>query len=221
LYESYNFGGEVRREIVLIGPVGVGKMTVCKLLAERLNISKVSMDDVLFGYFREVWFDENHWKLIAEKLGKPAAYRYLKVFGSYGVKRILEDNKDCVFEFGGGGVMGEFPDEFAAMKAALADFENVVVLIPTSDERESLQSLYVNRRRTVTPPRSWSKYLAQFLNLPFRWNPIGVPTFFLETGCGSRTRADAVGGHCSTPIYTLGAGAAVNTCFVTSMTTSG
>ena len=32
----------------------------------------------------------------------------------------------------------------------------------------------VNRRRTLTPPRSWSKYLAQFLNLPFSWNPIGV-----------------------------------------------
>ena len=32
----------------------------------------------------------------------------------------------------------------------------------------------VNRRRTLTLPRSWSKYLAQFLNLPFSWNPIGV-----------------------------------------------
>ena len=92
----------MRREIVLIGPVRVGKTIVSKLLAERLNISNVSMDDVLLGYFIEVWFDENHWKLIAEKLGKPAAYRYLKVLGSYGVKRILEDNKDCVFDFGGG-----------------------------------------------------------------------------------------------------------------------
>lgn len=96
----------MRSEIILIGPVGVGKTTVSKLLAEKLSIPKVSMDDVLFNYFREVGFDENHWKLISEKLGRPAAYRYLKVFGSYGVKRILEDHHDCVFDFGGGGVTG-------------------------------------------------------------------------------------------------------------------
>jgi shikimate kinase len=132
----------MRGEIVLIGPVGVGKTTVSKLLSERLGIPKVSMDDILFGYFREVGFDEAHWKLIAEKLGKPAAYRYLKVFGSYGVKRILEDSRDCIFDFGGGGVMGEFPDEFVAMKAALAEFENVVFLIPSPEKTESLQFLY-------------------------------------------------------------------------------
>lgn len=143
----------MRKEIVVIGPVGVGKTTVSKSLAERLNVPKVSMDDVLFDYFREVGFDENHWKDIATKLGKPAAYRYLKVFGSYGVKRILQDNKDCVFDFGGGGVMGEFPDEFAAMKAALADFENVVFLIPTKDKAESLQYLY---QRLKMNPAGWT-----------------------------------------------------------------
>jgi shikimate kinase len=143
-------GGIVRNEIVLIGPVGVGKTTVSKLLAERLSIPKVSMDDILFDYFRDVGFIEEHWKSIAEKLGRPAAYRYLKVFGSYGVKRILEDHKNCVFDFGGGGVMGEFPDEFAAMKSALADFENVVFLIPSPDKKESLEFLY--DRLKINPP---------------------------------------------------------------------
>jgi hypothetical protein len=132
----------MRKEIVLIGPVGVGKTTVSKLLSERLNIPKVTMDDVLFGYFREVGFDEAHWRLIREKLGGPGAYRYLKVFGSYGVKRILEDHRNCIFDFGGGGVMGEFPDEFEAVKTALADFKNVVLLIPTKDKAESLRLLY-------------------------------------------------------------------------------
>jgi shikimate kinase len=132
----------VRKEIVLIGPVGVGKTTVAKLLAERLDLPRVSMDDVLFDYFREVGFDEEHWKGIAEKLGRPAAYRYLKVFGSHGVRRMLEDHKNCIFDFGGGGVMGEFPDEFAKFKAELAQFENVVFLIPSADKKESLQYLY-------------------------------------------------------------------------------
>lgn len=140
----------MRNEIILIGPVGVGKTTVSKLLAEKIGISKVSMDDVLFGYFSEVGFDENHWKQIAEKLGRPAAYRYLKVFGSYGVRRNLEEHKNCVFDFGGGGVTGEFPDEFAAMKSALNDFKNVVLLIPAEDKKESLQYLY--DRLKIDPP---------------------------------------------------------------------
>lgn len=95
-------------------------------------------------------FDESHWQLIGEKLGRPAAYRYLKVFGSYGVKRLLEDHQDCIFDFGGGGVMGEFPDERAAFQKALGDFENVAFLIPSPDKKESLQ--YIYDRLKIDPP---------------------------------------------------------------------
>lgn len=140
----------MRNELVIIGPPTVGKSTVSKILADRLAIPRVCMDDLLFSYFSEMGFDENHWKLIGEKLGRPAAYRYLKVFGSYGVKRLLESHKDCVFDFGGGGVTGEFPDEFEAMKAALQDFKNIVFLIPTSDKKDSLQYLY--QRLGINPP---------------------------------------------------------------------
>jgi hypothetical protein len=50
---------------------------------------------------------------------------------------------------------------------------------PGNDQPESVLRLVtanrlVNRRPTLTPPRSWSKYLAQRLNLPFSENPIGV-----------------------------------------------
>ncbi len=108
------------------------------------------MDDVLFNYFREVGFNESHWKEISEKLGRPAAYRYLKVFGSHGVKRIVEEYRDCVFDFGGGGVTGEFPDEFESIKSALSDFKNVIFLIPTNDKSESLRYLY--DRMKINPP---------------------------------------------------------------------
>jgi shikimate kinase len=140
----------MREELVIIGPPTVGKTTVSKLLAEKLGIPRVSMDDVLFTYFKEVGFDEDHWKLVSEKLGRSAGYRYLKVFGSHGVKRLLESHHNCVFDFGGGGVTGEFPDEFAAIRAALNDFKNVVFLIPSADKRESLQYLY--GRLGINPP---------------------------------------------------------------------
>ena len=115
-----------------------------------LGLPRVCMDDLLLSYFAEKGFSEAHWKEIAEKLGRPAAYRYLKVFGSYGVKRLLESHRDCVFDFGGGGVTGEFPDEWAEMKAALGNFRNVIFLIPSPDKKESLRYLY--DRLGINPP---------------------------------------------------------------------
>jgi len=142
-----------RKEIVLIGPVGIGKSTVSALLSQRLGLPKISMDDLIFGYMAEVGFSESHWKEIMEKQGKPGAYRYLKVFGSHGVTRLLESHEDCIFDFGGGGVMGEFPDEFARMQAALKPFPNVILLLPTEDKAESLQFLY---DRMKIKPDGWT-----------------------------------------------------------------
>lgn len=155
----------IRTEIVIIGPVAVGKTTVSKILAERLGMARVSMDDVLFGYMREVGFDEDHWKLIGEKLGRPGAYRYLRVFGSHAVERMLEDHHDCVFDFGGGGVMGEFPDEWMRIQQALAPFKNVVLLMPSPDKDESLSFLY--ERLGIKPP-GWT-ILEHLVHHPSHW----------------------------------------------------
>ncbi len=152
----------MRNEIILIGPVGVGKTTTSKLLAESLGLQRVAMDDLIFSYFSEMGFEENHWKQIGERLGRPAAYRYLKVFGSYGVKRLLDEHRNCVFDFGGGGVMGEFPDEMAAMKTLLSEFSNVVLLLPCSDKNETLQFLY---QRLKIQPSGWT-ILEHLVNHP-------------------------------------------------------
>jgi len=130
----------LRDEIVLIGPVSIGKTTVSKTLAEKTGLPRVSMDDLLFGYMAEVGFCEDHWKEIIEKQGKTAGYRYLKVFGSHAVKRLLESHENCIFDFGGGGVTGEFPDEFSRITEALKGFRNVVFLVPSP------------RQSRITPP---------------------------------------------------------------------
>ncbi len=143
----------LRNEIVLIGPVGVGKTTTAKLLAEKLSIPHVAMDLLLEKYMREVGYSETHWREIVEKQGKPAGYRYLKVFGSHAVRRLLDDHRNCVFDFGGGGVTGEFPDEWERIQSALAPFRNVVFLIPAEDKKESLQFLY---NRMKINPEGWT-----------------------------------------------------------------
>lgn len=143
----------MRSEIVLIGPGGVGKTTTAKELATRLGVPRLSMDDVLLEHAREVGFDEGHWKLLRERLGPFGAYRYLRVFGSHIVKRFLESGRDCIFDFGGGGTMGEFPDEFARICEALAPFRNVVLLLPCPDKRASIAYLH---ERLGAPPEGWA-----------------------------------------------------------------
>ncbi|HEY1408430.1 MAG TPA: shikimate kinase [Promineifilum sp.] len=39
-----------RSEIILIGPIGAGKSTIGRLLAERLGLPQVSMDDIRYRY---------------------------------------------------------------------------------------------------------------------------------------------------------------------------
>jgi ATPase subunit of ABC transporter with duplicated ATPase domains len=47
-------------DIVLIGPVRAGKSTQGKLLAKRLGLPQVSLDEVRYGYYKEIGYDENH-----------------------------------------------------------------------------------------------------------------------------------------------------------------
>ena len=47
----------MRREIILIGPIGAGKSTLGRLLADRLEVPSVSMDQVRWDYYRAIGYD--------------------------------------------------------------------------------------------------------------------------------------------------------------------
>ena len=49
---------ELISDIVLIGPVRSGKSTLGKLLAQRLNLPQVSIDELRWRYYKEVGYDE-------------------------------------------------------------------------------------------------------------------------------------------------------------------
>jgi len=128
-------------EIILIGPVAAGKTTVGKLLAARLEIPLVSMDDLRFGYYQELGYDEEFARELREREGPMAVYRYWKVFDPYSVERLLAEHSDCVFDFGGGSSVHEFDDQLARVQRALEPYENVVLLLPSADEDESVRIL--------------------------------------------------------------------------------
>ena len=128
----------MRSEIIFIGPVGAGKTTLGTLVAEALQLPKHSLDDLRWGYYDEIGYDVATMKASDAKEGFAGVYQYWKPFEIHAVERMLEEHKDCVFDFGAGHSVYANDGLFARAERALAPFSNVVLILPSPDLEESL-----------------------------------------------------------------------------------
>ncbi len=128
-------------EIVLIGPFNVGKTTIGRLLAERLGLPQVSLDDVCYGYYQEIGWSGEEALRIYEQEGADAFNEYTESFEPYGIERVLSENRNCVIDLGGGQTVSDNPARSARIEKALAPYPNVVLLLPSSDPEESIRVL--------------------------------------------------------------------------------
>lgn len=132
----------MRDEIVLICPIQTGKSTVGELIAKKLNITLCDVDELRWKYYDEIGYDRKLAETINEKLGFfDGLYRYWKPFEAYAIERILNDNDSCVFDFGGGHSVYENDQLFERIKGVLADFRNVILLLPSPNLTESFKTL--------------------------------------------------------------------------------
>ncbi len=136
-------------EIILIGPVGVGKTTTAKLLSKKLDLPLVSMDDLRKNYYKEIGYDEKHMLELKSQIGQKAVEQYWSIFDPHSIERILSDHQKCVFDFGGGTTVCEYDYNLDRMKLALKPYSNVVLLIPCADKNESLSIIY--DRKNIQP----------------------------------------------------------------------
>ena len=132
----------MRNEIILIGPMGVGKSSVSKRLSEKLNKSHINIDEIRFKYYDEIGYDKNTveqlWK---EKGFFNGVYRYWKPFELYAIKKILNEYSDCIFDFGAGHSVYEDDKMFQEVQETLNDFKNVILLLPSANSEESIEIL--------------------------------------------------------------------------------
>lgn len=133
---------DLGREVILIGPMGAGKSTQGKLLATALGLPQRSMDELRWGYYREIGFDDEKQRQIGEKEGFGRVYRYWKPFEAHAVERLLADHHDCVIDFGAGHSVFEDAELFERVQKALAPYPNVVLLLPSPDLEESIRVLH-------------------------------------------------------------------------------
>ena len=152
---------QTRREIVLIGPYGAGKSTLSRLIAERLNIRRRSLDDLRFDYYRELGYDDRAAERIKLTEGFGAYYRHCKRFEAHGVRRILEEHTSCVFDLGSGHTVYEDSNLFAKVCAALQPFANVVLVLPDPDPNRSFALLESRCILELAPGVSLNQHLLQ------------------------------------------------------------
>jgi len=132
----------VNANIILIGPVKAGKSTVAALLGQQLEMPVFDFDEQRWQYYEEIGYDKDMAQTIREEQGVAALAEYWKPFDIYTVERVLKAfPAGYVIAFG--AVHSFYADDvlFARAKKALAPFRNVILLLPSADEEESIRIL--------------------------------------------------------------------------------
>lgn len=131
----------MRSELVLIGPIRAGKSTLAAIISARIGLRQCSMDDYRWKYYDEIGYDAEHAAELKKRFGFRGVYDYWKPFEAHAVERLLSENSDCIFDFGAGHSVYEDPGLFERVQEALAPFENIVLLLPCPDAKESIEIL--------------------------------------------------------------------------------
>jgi shikimate kinase len=133
--------------VILIGPMMAGKSTIGRLLAERLGLEQIELDEVRWGYFNEIGYDEEESRRIVSEQGMLGLLAYWKPFEVHAVERVLADHSHCVIDFGAGYTVQTDEGLFGRVEQALAPYEHVILLLPSANLDESIRIL--NERSAV------------------------------------------------------------------------
>jgi len=127
--------------LILIGPVGVGKTTTARLLAERLALAYLALDEMRWSYFKEIGFDPERQQELGATHGIAAVLAYWEPFEIHALERVLADHQAGVIDVGGGYTIVNDPALAERVRLALAPYPYVFLLLPAPALDESIQTL--------------------------------------------------------------------------------
>ena len=149
----------MKSNIILIGPIRVGKSTLAQLLSEKLDLPRISLDEERWTYYREIGYEADLARQIHQTGGLVALVFYWKQFDAYAVERVLADHTNTIIDFGAGHSVYESNELFARVQTVLSPYANVVLILPTPNVAESIEIL--NER---------TKDLVEAFGQGFNWN---------------------------------------------------
>ena len=149
--------------VILIGPMSAGKSTIAKLLAERLNVPRIELDNVRQKFYKEIGYNEKYASDIIGQKGMAELIKYWKPFEAHAVERALEEFDHCVMDFGAGHSVYEDQDLFTRVENALQPHYNVLLILPSPDLDRSVE--VVNQRFSELLIREVGKIDPELLQL--------------------------------------------------------
>ena len=132
----------MKKDIILIGPVGVGKSTIGELLSRKLNIPQASLDKERWEIYSEIGYDFEYADKLMREEGFLGIYDYWKKFEAYSVERVLEIYEGCIHDFGAGQSVYEDEELFTRVRSVLEEYHNVVLLMPCANKEKSIEILF-------------------------------------------------------------------------------
>ena len=139
----------VSTPIIFIGPVRAGKSTLASLVANRLGLSHVSLDELRWKYYREVGYVDDLGKRIRSQGGFLAVMYYRQLFDIHAVERVLGDYPQAIIDVGAGVGPYENREHLERIQSLFEPIPNVFLLLPSEDTEESLRIL---KERDPSPP---------------------------------------------------------------------
>lgn len=123
-----------RDEIILIGPMGVGKTTLALHLSEKLRILNYPIDRLKWYYRLKNGYDLAKGTKILMNSGFHELSNYFNdYFGNNELAEILNEFRGGIFDFGASHSHFENFNELYDAKNILAPFSNIFQLLPTDN----------------------------------------------------------------------------------------
>lgn len=141
----------MREDIVLIGPLAVGKTSVALYLSAKLRIPNYPMDRIKWYYRFRNGYDLARGTTILRTAGFGALLDYASAFFTPAdMERFLSEFPNGVIDFGASQSVIEDPGLLREAKRILRPFTNIVLLLPSPDAEESFEILSQRIRERYT-----------------------------------------------------------------------
>lgn len=124
--------------------MSTGKSTLAKLLAKRLKVKRIELDDVRQKFYAEIGYDEGYASRIVGEKGMMGLIKYWKPFEAHAVERAIQEYDNCVLDFGAGHSVYQDQELFNRVETALKPIKHVILILPSPDLGHSVE--IVNQR---------------------------------------------------------------------------
>jgi energy-coupling factor transporter ATP-binding protein EcfA2 len=152
---------DMKSEILLIGPRGSGKSTVAELIHMRTFLPHCSMDLLRWKYYDEIGYDRRVAGMKLAQEGFWGMYNYWKPFEAYAVGRLLEDFRECVFDFGASHTVYEEHGLFEQVRRLIDPYPHVILLLPSPDQEESIRILHARNAYDTPEQKDVNEHLVR------------------------------------------------------------